>query len=132
MKLIIEGNPTPWMRAKRHGSRYFDAQKKKKEAYWLSVISQTNRSEPYLTALRLIIIFHLTIPISWSKKMQQRALKRVYSTTPDLDNLIKFVFDAFNGLLWKDDALIAEVRAMKVYSQNPRTEITIEELECES
>ena len=43
----------------------------------------------------------------------------------DLDNLEKHVFDCLNGLVWKDDKQIAESHARKIYSENPRTEITI-------
>ena len=45
--------------------------------------------------------------------------------TPDLDNYEKMVFDCLNGLAWKDDKQVAESHARKVYSENPRTEITI-------
>ena len=34
---------------------------------------------------------------------------------PDLDNLIKLVIDAFNGVLYKDDNLIYKISAEKVY-----------------
>lgn len=36
---------------------------------------------------------------------------------PDLDNLIKAITDAANGLLWEDDSQIAELTASKKYSK---------------
>lgn len=37
-------------------------------------------------------------------------------TKPDLDNYLKAVLDAGNGILWKDDALITEIHCKKAYS----------------
>lgn len=48
---------------------------------------------------------------------------------PDIDNCIKFVFDALNGIFWKDDKCIYRVTAVKVFEGNPRTEVVIMEVE---
>lgn len=37
-------------------------------------------------------------------------------TKPDLDNYLKAVLDAGNGILWKDDAIITEIHCKKAYS----------------
>ena len=45
---------------------------------------------------------------------------------PDIDNLCKAVFDALNGIAWRDDGLIWSVGARKWYCEiggKPRTEI---------
>ena len=57
---------------------------------------------------------------------------------PDLDNLIKAVFDSISkagynkvdkqGIVWSDDNIICDLRATKKYSPNPRIEVEIEEL----
>jgi Holliday junction resolvase RusA-like endonuclease len=39
-----------------------------------------------------------------------------HAVRPDLDNLLKAVLDALNGLVWTDDALIWKVMAIKSYS----------------
>ena len=52
----------------------------------------------------------------------------IHSYKPDIDNLQKMVFDYCNGLMWVDDALICDVHCRKDYSENPRTEITVEEI----
>ena len=45
----------------------------------------------------------------------------------DIDNLIKFVFDALNGIFWEDDRHIDRVTAVRVFNGNPRTEVVIRE-----
>lgn len=38
---------------------------------------------------------------------------------PDIDNFIKAVFDALNGLMWEDDYQIVQVDAEKMWCLNP-------------
>lgn len=46
---------------------------------------------------------------------------------PDIDNLIKFVFDAGNKIFWLDDKYITQVVAVKCFDGNARTEVVISE-----
>ncbi len=48
-----------------------------------------------------------------------------YPQKTDIDNCIKFYLDLLNNLLYKDDRAIVEVTAKKLYSDTPRTEITL-------
>jgi Holliday junction resolvase RusA-like endonuclease len=47
---------------------------------------------------------------------------------PDLDNLVKLVLDALNGVIWADDNQVTELKADMVISGavSPRTAITVE------
>lgn len=44
---------------------------------------------------------------------------------PDVDNFNKAVFDALNGLVWRDDALIVRHDCEKVYGAPTRVEVTV-------
>jgi len=44
---------------------------------------------------------------------------------PDVDNVIKIILDALNGVAYKDDNQIVKLTAEKIYSTNPRVEIEI-------
>lgn len=60
-------------------------------------------------ALSLDLTFYISTPES---------CKRDYPTVrPDLDNYIKLVMDALNGLVWKDDAQVCSITAHKTYSK---------------
>ena len=51
--------------------------------------------------------------------------------TPDVDNLAKLPLDAANGLLWKDDAQVVELRALKrrpAAGEAEHTRVTVEVL----
>ena len=52
-----------------------------------------------------------------------------HTSTPDLDNLEKFVFDALNGVFWKDDKICAKKESGKQYvDTTPGIYIKIEPL----
>ena len=44
-----------------------------------------------------------------------------------MDNYIKSLLDALNGLVWDDDAKIVHLEADKFYSEQPRIEIEVHE-----
>lgn len=69
-----------------------------------------NTTKSKLNALANGVVFHKT-------------------TKPDLtDNLMKGTMDALNGIVFKDDAIIAEVESSKIYGLVPRIELTFSEL----
>lgn len=55
----------------------------------------------------------------------------IYKTTkPDLtDNLMKGTMDALNGVVFTDDAIIAEVESKKIFGIVPRIELEFEKLD---
>lgn len=85
---------------------------------------------PRTTALFVEILVYRPIPKSISTvKAQMAEAKHIRPTTkPDIDNYIKQIFDALNGLVWEDDAQIVTVLANKFFSTQPRLEIEISEL----
>jgi Holliday junction resolvase RusA-like endonuclease len=82
--------------------------------------------------LSLTAEFVFTAPKSMSKRDRLRiaAGETVRKfTRPDLtDNLMKGLCDALTGAVWRDDALISEVRSGKVYGAEPATRITVSPL----
>jgi len=69
----------------------------------------------------------LTIPKSASKKKRNLMEERLIKPTkrPDIDNTIKTVLDALQGLAFRNDSQIVTVAASKFYSARPRLEIEI-------
>jgi Holliday junction resolvase RusA-like endonuclease len=79
-------------------------------------------------AIRVWALFEMPIPKSASKKakigMQSNEIP--HTKKPDLDNLVKFVKDCANGILWRDDSQVIRIEAAKRFSDNPRTQILID------
>ena len=67
------------------------------------------------------------VPASWSQKKQRDALAgRITPTTkPDIDNVIKAVFDGLNGVVWKDDVQVTVLSVSKVYSATPQVMVSL-------
>ena len=81
--------------------------------------------------VRMLLRAYFSIPKSWSKKKQWEAQLGTIRPTkrPDWDNVGKLISDALNGLAYKDDAQIVEATTAKWYSDRPRLEIEITEVE---
>ena len=56
-------------------------------------------------------------PKSWPKKQRAAAIdgQRYPTVKPDLDNVVKLIGDALNGIAWNDDQQIVQVAAGKKY-----------------
>jgi len=76
--------------------------------------------------LAVVVLAAMAIPPSWSKKKQQAAIRgEIYPTgVPDLDNIMKCL-DAFNGVVWRDDATVVNATISKRYSVDPCLLITV-------
>lgn len=75
----------------------------------------------------LICEFYMGIPKSDSKatKAKKKNGEILPLKKPDIDNLVKLVMDGLNGLAFADDCQVAWIRASKMYSTDPRTEVVI-------
>lgn len=56
-------------------------------------------------------------PTSWSQKKQKAALaSEIFPTSkPDVDNVVKGIFDAMNEIVWRDDKQACDVVVSKRY-----------------
>ena len=57
------------------------------------------------------IMFVLPMPKSWPKQRKQKMYMKPHQQTPDLDNLLKGLFDA----CYQDDCVIWQITAKKVW-----------------
>ena len=71
------------------------------------------------------IQFFMPIPQSLSKNKQNGLDGAPHAKKPDIDNLIKGVFDSANKILWEDDNQVVKVEATKRYDMFPRIEIEV-------
>jgi len=134
MKLTLPGDPIALQRprfsraiGRAYNSQYKIMEEKKQE---IRDLLNAIGDHPDLLEIAkaqfytISLIFYCQIPLS-SPDGNLMAWQLKYHTKSDLDNKIKFILDILNGLLFSDDRAIVEIKAAKVFSFNPRTEIEI-------
>lgn len=69
------------------------------------------------------------IPKSWSKTKQEQAERGIIKPTlkPDVDNYVKGIKDALNGIAYVDDSQVTVLLISKFYAREPRVEVKVEE-----
>lgn len=82
---------------------------------------------PIADAVCLSVTEHREIPRSWSRKKHVNALAEDIQpvSRPDLDNVVKALKDALTGVVWRDDSVVTEIHAAKIYSDTPGVEIIV-------
>ncbi|MFA7581869.1 MAG: RusA family crossover junction endodeoxyribonuclease [Candidatus Paceibacterota bacterium] len=94
------------------------------EGRWLFYAQeQIQEMIPQGTPVELRCVFHMPVPKGTSKKKRESLL--YHTKKPDLDNLVKFVKDCLNGVLWHDDGQVSELHAGKLYRDEPQTVLTV-------
>ena len=84
-----------------------------------------------LVPVRIAVTAYYGIPESAGLRKRERMMDGEVKPQkkPDLDNVIKIVMDALNGVAYHDDAQVVSVEARKLYSMNPRVEVTVGRME---
>ena len=141
MKLIIPVTPMGAVRMTGRGKwikpaaqRYLDY----KTVVGLEAKRQAQLEVPIRAPIRIVeIVYIMPIPKDGRTSCKvdgKRLMRKVepgdyHTKKPDIDNLFKGVTDALNGIIWEDDSLICEIgRQAKIYGEQPRIEIEIEEV----
>lgn len=102
-------------------------EKQIRDAFLLKYKGETMPMWSRDTPLVAIASFGKSIPKSYSKKKHKQCLNGEAAPTsrPDVDNYLKAVLDALNGLAFEDDSQIVRTIAEKQYSETPYVQITI-------
>lgn len=79
-----------------------------------------------------ILVFK-EVPKSWSKAKKEKALlgEILPTSRPDLDNYVKSIWDACNGVLYDDDSCIVNLHAKKRYAEEAHTFLIIKEVKSD-
>lgn len=86
--------------------------------------------KPFEGPLSVSMRFRLAPPKSLSKRQRAALLsgETAYLGRKDLDNLVKALADACNGVCWVDDVQIVRLFATKTAAEKPGVDIRIEPL----
>ena len=136
IELIVYGNPVAQGRPRfsRQGGfvKAYDPIRSKSYKQLIRLGLQPLLSAPNFKPIDQACCLNLKIfravPKSFSKKKRENASRgHIWPTTkPDTDNYVKGVLDALNGTVLKDDSVVCEIFAQKLYSERPRIEVVLE------
>src|SRR5690606_36469804 len=94
-------------------------------------IDAMNGTPPLDGPLMVRITAFMPIAKSWTRKKTADALDgAIRPDKPDADNILK-TLDALNGIVWRDDAQIAEARVSNLYDTQPRLEIEVQPIDTQ-
>ncbi len=80
--------------------------------------------------LRVSITAFYEPPKSTSKKRQKIMLEGYEKPCkkPDIDNIVKVILDALNGIAYRDDTQVVSLSCQKRYAEESRVEVEIESM----
>lgn len=134
IELTIYGKPIAKKRPRfyRRGNHVgtYNDQQTEEGRFILDVKSQINGCGIINGPIKLVATFFMPIPKSTSKKKKAEMLRGEikHVKRPDVDNMLKFVCDCLEGILYKNDSQIYIKHAAKIYSENPMTKVSILEI----
>ena len=82
---------------------------------------------PMQGPLALLLLLYVQIPKSTTKRDRAaiEAGRFLPTKKPDIDNVLKAITDAMNGIVYLDDAQIVTVTVTKIYADTPRAEVRV-------
>ena len=124
-QILIPGDPVPLARPRFSSRGVWDSQKQLKLALGISLTNQMKNRSVFGVPIQVEIEFVFSIP----RSSRGKEPGDWHSSRPDLDNLIKWVLDIGNTILFTDDCIVSKLIASKSYGSEPKTIITITKLE---
>ncbi len=136
IEFTIPGEPVSQGRpraGKRRGKTVmYDPKESKDYKQYVSLIARQHAPKTVLEgALSVRMKIFRPIPKATTKKdraLISEGIKRPV-VKADIDNYSKSVLDALNNIIYKDDSQVVDLYASKYYSDNPRVEIKIQEID---
>lgn len=133
ISFTVYGEPIPWKRPRFNGKSKHVYEDSKVKDYKAKVIEAFEESGGKVyekdVPLRMSVRFYLRVPKSASKKKVADLISKFFPTKrPDNDNLYKGIADALNGIAYYDDSQIVITHIHKLWSEEPRAEISIGEV----
>jgi len=128
--ITLLGEPVAWART-RGRFRFMPAHQRNVVALLKLKAEEAMNGATMLDGpLELEFLAVFGVPESWSKKRRAAMLYRPVTKRPDFDNLAKLASDALNGIVYKDDAQIAEASIRKRYGPQPKIVVRVSALDA--
>ncbi|CUB08538.1 RusA family crossover junction endodeoxyribonuclease [Bacillus thuringiensis] len=126
---VAQGRPRAGIRNGKISMR--DPMKSRNFKQYVRLVASQNAPEELLEGpLFLEVKVYKPLLKKFSKKKRLEAEQGLIrpATKPDVDNYAKGILDGLNSVLWKDDNQVVDLHVSKWYSEKPRIEVTVKEL----
>jgi Holliday junction resolvase RusA-like endonuclease len=138
IRFVVPGEPVAWERAgvrvarTRHGQHFaqhytpVQTRRYERSVGFEAKLAMAGRA-PFGGAVVLLVHAYFGIPPSWPQWQQREARVGLLVPTgrPDWDNVGKICSDAMNGIVYRDDSVVADAVVRKRFSLDPRVEIEV-------
>jgi Holliday junction resolvase RusA-like endonuclease len=118
-------------RVTRRGHVYTPTETREAEAVIAKLAAEAMAGRPPIQrAVSLCVIIGTEPPKSASKAARERMLSGEEHPTkkPDLDNVVKLISDAMNGIVYVDDKQVVVLSVWKAYAKVARTMVNVQPL----
>ena len=129
--IVIEGKIKGKARPRVYNGHAFTPKDTVNYENWVKLCYQQQGGKLLQGSIRANIIAYYKIPKSYSKKRVQaiREGKEYPQKKPDIDNCIKVILDALNGIAYEDDKQVVQVIAVKKWTEeNERVELELKKV----
>lgn len=137
IRFTIPGQPEAWKRrgtrvlTSKSGKAFVQSYKTKAHREWKEhAQSYMPKVQPLAGPVAFRLLAVMEMPKSRHLKTRKRP-REWYTGRMDLDNIVKNVWDAANGVLWSDDRQVCQLMAQAIYGEQgeePRLEISLHNL----
>ncbi len=127
MKYILHGPPTPLQRPRFTRGHVYDPQQGQKLLDGIQLKKQHHPQPPLEVPLLATITFFMPLAKYLREPGRDRLRGKYNPKRPDLDNMIKYILDAANGILYTDDSLIVQISGKKIWADVGKTELILEQ-----
>lgn len=130
INLTIPGKPLAKARVRfsRRGSMVvaFDPQKQHHDALKWLLREKLTGFVPISKPIAVELDFYMPVTKTSKKKTNMMLNGEIQHTKkPDLDNMIKYILDCMNGIVFEDDKQVVSIKGRKMFGADPRTEIKV-------
>ena len=119
---------------KTHTVKQYPWFPQRSDANYVSAVMRSQYSGPLIDeGVFIVFEFYMPIPKRWSKALKEKARNGTlhHIVKPDTSNLVKFYEDCMKGVILYDDSRVVWAPPIKLYDDNPRTEILIRPFDYE-
>ena len=132
IEFIIPGKVQAKQRPRFNGKFVYTPKETTNYENWVKAcyLEKYNNEKLLEAPLEVRIIAFYEIPSSTSKKRKQLMLdNKIYPTIkPDTDNIAKSILDSLNGIAYKDDKQVVDLRVRKQYAEVPSVSVWIRQV----